>query len=68
MSALYEAIEATKDLDVIIAKLEQCRITLEEKLRTSKQLDSDILGLVDDTEVEERLNKQTLFSKEFTWH
>ena len=65
ISAVYEAVEATVDLESAMTKLEQCRITLEEKLETLKQLDSEILELVNDSEVDDEIEQQTPSRKEF---
>ena len=62
IAALYEATESTDDLESVVTKLEQCRITLKEKLETLKQLVKESLELVDDGEVS---NKQTPLRKEF---
>ena len=32
IATLYEAIETAEDLESVVTKLEQCRITLKEKL------------------------------------
>ena len=63
IAALYEAIEATDDLESVVTKLEQCRITLKEKLETLKQLDEEILVLVDDGEVDDEIEQADTFKE-----
>ena len=55
--ALYEAIETTEDLESVVTKLEQCRITLKEKLEILKRLDEEILELVEDGEVDDEIEQ-----------
>ena len=61
IAALYEAIEATDDLEAVVTKLELCRITLKEKLETLKQLDEEILEPVDDGEVNDEIEQADTF-------
>lgn len=63
ISSLYEAIEATEDLESVMTKLEQCRITLKEKLETLKQLDEEILGLVEDSKVDNEIEQADTFKE-----
>lgn len=63
ISSLYEAIEATEGLEAVMTKLEQCRITLKEKLETLKQLDKEILGLVEDSEVDNEIEQADTFKE-----
>ena len=58
IAALYETIESTENPD---SKLEQCTITLKEKLDTLKQLDEEILVLLDDEEVEDKIEQADIF-------
>ena len=61
IATLYEAIESTENPDGILTKLEQCRITLNEKRDTLKQLDDEILELVEDTEVDDEIEQVDVF-------
>ena len=61
IALLYEAIETTEDLESVVTKLEQCRITLKEKLETLKQLDEEILELVEDSEVDNEIEQADTF-------
>ena len=61
ISLLYEAIETTEDLESVVTKLEQYRITLKEKLETLKQLDEEILELVEDSEVDNEIEQADTF-------
>ena len=63
IAVLYEAIEATDDLESVVTKLEQCRIMLKEKLKTLKQLDEEILELVDDGEVDDEIKQADTFKE-----
>ena len=46
-----------------MTKLEQCRITLKEKLETLKQLDEEILELVEDSEVDNEIEQADTFKE-----
>ncbi|XP_065904623.1 uncharacterized protein [Dysidea avara] len=59
---IYEAIESTDERDSIVTKLEQCKISLEEKLEIIRQQDDEILELVGDVEVEHEINEADTFS------
>ena len=63
ISALYEALESTEDTESIVTKLEQCRIILKEKLETLKQLDEDILDLVEESEVDNEIEQSDIFKE-----
>ena len=63
IALLYEAIETTEDLESVVTKLEQCRITLKEKLETLKQLDEEILELVEDSEVDNEIEQADTFKE-----
>ena len=63
ISAVYEAVEAINDLKSVMTKLEQCRITFQGKLETSTELDSEILELVDDTEVDDKIEQADTFKE-----
>jgi len=54
IASLYEAID---NPDAIISKLEQCKITLTEKLDTPTRLDEEILEHVDDEEVDSEIEQ-----------
>ena len=51
LNEVYETIESSADRDSIISKLEQCKVSLVAKLEIFKQHDEDILGMVEDEEV-----------------
>ena len=59
---IYEAIESTDERDSIVTKLEQCKISLEEKLEIIRQQDDEILELVGDEEVEHEIDEADTFS------
>lgn len=52
---VYEAIESTDGVEAVCSKLEQYKVALQEKLDTVKQLDADILDLVEENELEEEI-------------
>jgi len=54
IAALYEVIE---NPDAIITKLEQCKITLTEKLDTLRRLDEEILEQVEDDDVDDEIEQ-----------
>ena len=62
MHEVYETIESTADKNTIITKLEQCKISLEEKLVVVKQQDEEILALLDEEEVEAEIEDADVFS------
>ena len=55
IAALYETIKATDDLESVVTKLEQCRITLKEKLENLK--------LVDDGDVDDEIKQADTFKE-----
>ena len=63
IAALYEAIEITEDLESVMTKLEQCKITLKEKLEILKQLDEKILELVEDGDVDNEIEQADTFKE-----
>ena len=63
ISALFEAIGNTEDTESIVTKLEQCRITLKEKMETLRQLDEEILGLVEESEVDDEIEQSDIFKE-----
>ena len=44
-----------------MAKLRQCKLALQEKLEIIKQLNDDILRLVEDEEVENKIEQADTF-------
>ena len=63
ITLLYEAIETIEDLESVVIKLEQRRITLKEKLEILKQLDEEILELVEDSKVDNEIEQADTFKK-----
>ena len=63
ITLLYEAIETTEDLESVVTKLEQRRITFKEKLEILKQLDEEILELVEDSKVDNEIEQANIFKK-----
>ena len=63
ISALYESIESTEDTESVVTKLEQRRITLKEKLETLRQLDEEILELVEEGEVNDEIEQSDIFKE-----
>ena len=57
ITELYEAIESTDEGEAIITKLRQCKLALEEKLETVKQIDDQILELVPDEELDSEIEQ-----------
>ena len=62
LSEVYETIESSADKNSIVTKLEECKISLEEKLRVIKRQDEEILELVDDEELEHEIEEADTFS------
>ena len=52
---VYETIESTEGVEAVCNKLEQYKVVLKEKLDTIKQLDADILDLVEENDLEEEI-------------
>ena len=52
---VYEAIESTDSVGEVITKLKQCNVALQEKLEVVRQLDSEVLDLVEENELEEEI-------------
>ena len=63
ISEIYETIESTADREPVITKLMQCKLTLKEKLDTIKRYDDEILGLVEDGEVEDEIDQADIFNE-----
>ena len=61
ITELYEAIESTDEGEAIITKLRQCKLALEEKLETVKQIDDQILELVPDEELDSEIEQADIF-------
>ena len=47
ISQIYETMESTDEVEVVVTKLRQCKLALQEKLEIIKQLDDEILQLVE---------------------
>ena len=54
--------ESTDELEVVVTKLRQCKLALQEKLEIIKQLDDEILQLVDDEEVENEIEQADTYT------
>ena len=63
ISEIYETIESTTERELVITKLMQCKLTLEEKLKTIKRYDDEILELVEDEEVEDEVDQADTFNE-----
>ena len=55
ITQVYETIESTDSVGEMITKLKQCIVALQEKLEVVRQLDSEILDLVEENELKEEL-------------
>ena len=55
ITQVYEAIESTDNVGEVITKLKQCNIVLQEILDVARQLNNEILDLVDKNEIEEEI-------------
>ena len=55
ITQVYETIESTDSVGEVITKLKQCNVALQEKLEVVRQLDSEILDLVEENELEEEI-------------
>ena len=62
LNEVYETIESSADKNSVVTKLEECKISLEEKLRVIKRQDEEILELVDDEELEHEIEEADTFS------
>ena len=56
-------LESTTERELVITKLMQCKLTLEEKLSTIKRYDHEILELVEDEEVEDEIDQADTFNE-----
>ena len=63
ISQIYETTESTDEVEVVVTKLRQCKLALQEKLEIIKQLDDEILQLVDDEEVESAIEQADTFKE-----
>lgn len=63
ISQTYETIESTDAVESVVTKLKQSKLILQEKLETVKQLDEEILGLVDDEEVDNEIEQADVFKE-----
>ena len=61
MTELYETIESTEWGELIITKLRQCKLALEEKLVTIRQIDNQILELVVDEDLDDEIEQADIF-------
>lgn len=52
---IYKAIESTDDAESVCHKLEQYKVALQKKSDTVRELDSVILDLVDENDLEEEI-------------
>ena len=63
ISQIYESVESTDEVESVMTKLRQCKLVLQEKLEIIKQLDDEILQLVDDEEVENEIEQADTFKE-----
>ena len=63
ISQIYETMESTDEVETIITKLKQYKLALQEKLEVFKQLDDEILQLVDDEEVDHEIEQADTFKE-----
>ena len=63
INQVYESIESTDEVEAVVTKLRQCKLALQEKLEVIKQLDDDILQLVEDEEVENEIEQADTFKE-----
>ena len=60
---MYEAKESADDRESILTMLMQCKLSLQGKLDTVKQLDNEILELVDDADVDDEIEQADIFKE-----
>ena len=60
---MYEAKESADDRESILMTLMQCKLSLQGKLDTVKQLDNEILELVDDADVDDEIEQADIFKE-----
>ena len=60
---MYEAKESADDRESILTTLIQCKLSLQGKLDTVKQLDNEILELVDDADVDDEIEQADIFKE-----
>ena len=60
---LQEVTESTDEVGTVITNLKQCKLVLQEKIEVIKQLDDEILGLLDYEEVENDIEQADTFKE-----
>ena len=63
ISQMYEAKESADDRESILTTLMQCKLFLQGKLDTVKQLDNEILEVVDDADVDDEIEQADIFKE-----
>ena len=63
IAQMYEAKESADDRESILTTLMQCKLSLQGKLDTVKQLDNEILELVDDADVDDEIEQADIFKE-----
>ena len=63
INQIYETVESTDEVELVVTKLRQCNLALQEKLEIIKQLDDETLQLVDDEEVENEIEQADTFKE-----
>ena len=63
IAQIYEVIESTTRAGSDLTRLTQCKLALEEKLTTVKQLDAEILDLVQEDELESEIEQADVFAE-----
>ena len=63
IAQIYEVIESTTRTGSDLTRLTQCKLTLEEKLTTVKQLDAEILDLVQEDKLESEIEQADVFAE-----
>ena len=62
-SQVYESIESTDEVESVVTKLKQCKLALQEKLEIIKQLNDEMLELVEDEKVENEIEQADTFKE-----
>ena len=63
IAQIYEVIESTTRAGSDLTRLTECKLALEEKLTTVKQLDAEILDLVQEDELESEIEQADVFAE-----
>ena len=63
IAQMYEAKESADDRESVLTKLMQCKLSLQGKLDTVRQLDDEILELVDDADVDDEIEQADIFNE-----